>query len=370
MDPEQLRLLHDNCDTKTPDAPPLPPLPMCIACLAFTCCSNYPSSDNFERGGGQDPSFTREILNKSASFVTSPLFANCVGRFKQLPPSFRVSLVSATDDNGQPLQVSMKAGIDVKALLADPRLHRWWVQKYDLIGCRKDLEVSCSNIAPGVDNWTQAMIDKVRPFPVGLDLHSRTGKTGIHNSKTFYGYCRQRRLLFDVITKVIPPFKLRPPTSLFAFTRGPLPYIPWPERASFLDLLQKLKLNGSQEFTQVRPSHPNEDQRKVFWMSLANHSFSISPPGAGMDCHRTWEILALKTVPIVLKTSLYPLLYEGLPVVVVDKWEEMFAPGALEKFKREIMSKFGEDPFDRPDVKEKLTTRYWVDRIQSDLAQL
>ena len=56
--------------------------------------------------------------------------------------------------------------------------------------------------------------------------------------------------------------------------------------------------------------------RKTFWRSLANHL--ISPPGAGVDCHRTWEILMLNTVPIVTNTSLFQL-YEVLPVIVVDE---------------------------------------------------
>ena len=78
----------------------------------------------------------------------------------------------------------------------------------------------------------------------------------------------------------------------------------------------------------------------------------------------------LKTVPIVQKTSLYPLLYEGLPVIAVDKWSEVFEPGALEKFKRQIIEQFGDEPFERPDVKEKLTNAYWINRIRNELDQL
>ena len=45
----------------------------------------------------------------------------------------------------------------------------------------------------------------------------------------------------------------------------------------------------------------------------------MSPQGNGLDCHRTWEALILKTIPIVRTSSLDPL-YEGLPVVVVHEW--------------------------------------------------
>jgi hypothetical protein len=164
-----------------------------------------------------------------------------------------------------------------------------------------------------------------------------------------------------------PSFKTRPNTSVIAFAPGPDPQRPWPQRALFLSLLKKRNPNGSPEFVPVTKVEEEEDMRKTFWRSLANHSFLISPPGAGVDCHRTWEIFMLNTVPIVVNTSLFPL-YEDLPVMLVDEWEEVFEPGALEKFKKKIMAKFGEEPFDHPGVKEKLTTRYWVDKIQSDLA--
>lgn len=86
-----------------------------------------------------------------------------------------------------------------------------------------------------------------------------------------------------------------------------------------------------------------------------------------MDCHRTWELLALKTVPIVQRTSLVPLLYEGLPVIVVDNWDEVFAPGALDRFKQNILDQFGDEPFDRPDVTERVTNDYWKRKVELDL---
>lgn len=85
-----------------------------------------------------------------------------------------------------------------------------------------------------------------------------------------------------------------------------------------------------------------------------------------MDCHRTWEILLLKTVPIVLKSSLSPL-YQGLPVIQVDDWEEVFVPGALDRYKQKIVDEFGPAPFLRVDVTRKLTAKYWRERINEGL---
>ena len=55
---------------------------------------------------------------------------------------------------------------------------------------------------------------------------------------------------------------------------------------------------------------------------IAKASFVISPPGNGLDCHRTWEALYLKSYPVVLSSTLDPL-YENLPVVVVNSWDEV-----------------------------------------------
>jgi len=37
-----------------------------------------------------------------------------------------------------------------------------------------------------------------------------------------------------------------------------------------------------------------------YWKTLASYKYVISPPGNGVDCHRIWESLYLKTIPICL----------------------------------------------------------------------
>lgn len=50
--------------------------------------------------------------------------------------------------------------------------------------------------------------------------------------------------------------------------------------------------------------------------------FILSPPGNGLDCHRTWEALYAGTYPIVLSSALDPLFHD-LPVVIVHDWQEI-----------------------------------------------
>jgi hypothetical protein len=57
---------------------------------------------------------------------------------------------------------------------------------------------------------------------------------------------------------------------------------------------------------------------------LKRAMFAISPPGNGMDCHRTWEALYVGTIPIVVRspsTEYWKGL--GLPLWIVNDWNEL-----------------------------------------------
>ena len=50
--------------------------------------------------------------------------------------------------------------------------------------------------------------------------------------------------------------------------------------------------------------------------------FVLSPPGNGIDCHRTWEAIYLNSIPIVLSRA-WPFKDVSLPVYVVEDWNEL-----------------------------------------------
>ena len=57
---------------------------------------------------------------------------------------------------------------------------------------------------------------------------------------------------------------------------------------------------------------------------LLNSYFVISPPGNGLDCHRTWEAIYLGCVPVVLRSSLSEEFTTNLPILAVDHWSDFF----------------------------------------------
>lgn len=80
--------------------------------------------------------------------------------------------------------------------------------------------------------------------------------------------------------------------------------------------------------------------RDEFWLSLKDAAFVISPPGNGLDTHRTWEVLMLGRIPIISATPLNSI-YEGLPVWEVNDWKEFaqLTPKDLQSKLEEIRSK-------------------------------
>ena len=60
---------------------------------------------------------------------------------------------------------------------------------------------------------------------------------------------------------------------------------------------------------------------KEYLEEVAKSYFVISPNGNGIDCHKTWEALYLKTIPIVTK-SINIEFYKNLPIIIIKDWSQ------------------------------------------------
>ncbi len=90
-----------------------------------------------------------------------------------------------------------------------------------------------------------------------------------------------------------------------------------------------------------------------YLQDLSRTVFVVSPPGNGLDCHRTWEALLMGCYPIVLSSTLNPL-YENLPVVVVSNWNEV-----TEEFLQKKKEEFAIRAWDY----QKLYAPYWYQKV-------
>ena len=56
---------------------------------------------------------------------------------------------------------------------------------------------------------------------------------------------------------------------------------------------------------------------------IAQHKFTISPEGNGIDTHRHYESLYFKSVPIIERNEKILFKYENLPVLYTDDYSEI-----------------------------------------------
>jgi hypothetical protein len=84
------------------------------------------------------------------------------------------------------------------------------------------------------------------------------------------------------------------------------------------------------------------DQRlpfKEYLLSLSESYFSLSPNGNGIDCHKIWESLYLKTIPVVTK-SINIDFYNDLPIYVIEDWDKFDVNILNENLYNEIISNY------------------------------
>ena len=89
---------------------------------------------------------------------------------------------------------------------------------------------------------------------------------------------------------------------------------------------------------------------------LERYAFVASPPGNGVDCHRTWEGLYLGAIPVV-KRSIFYDAFPGLPVLAIRDWAEIatWDSSFLSQAYEELSKKIESCPY--------LKFEFWVDLV-------
>lgn len=151
----------------------------------------------------------------------------------------------------------------------------------------------------------------IRPFPIGLDLHTPRGFLSPSSKVAF----------LQSLHRDASPAEARP-LKLFCDLN-----VAWsPERHRAVDALRGC---GHMEFLASRIS------QRAIWKRYVRYPLVLSAPGNGMDTHRTWELLYLGCI-VVTKTSPLDPLYEGLPVAIVEDWREARDPVRLARWVKEL----------------------------------
>ncbi len=194
----------------------------------------------------------------------------------------------------------------------------------------------------------QGSSKKVSPIPIGIDFHTLAYKRELPDVE---GSPQAQVLQLKHIVGTLLPTSLRLKRAFVDFQH--------------FDSMQRNPRYGNENrttiFNQLKETHLIDYgpllPRSQLWKVKGNYAFSISPHGNGLDCHRTWEDLVLGCI-VIVKTSPLDPLYEGLPVVIVQDWSEV----TEENLNRWLLQY--SDAFTNPFYREKLTNRYWINKIQ------
>ena len=83
---------------------------------------------------------------------------------------------------------------------------------------------------------------------------------------------------------------------------------------------------------------------------MSEYKFIICPPGYGIDTHRCWESLLVGCIPIMIKVDSMDELYEDLPVLLVENYENITEEYLNKEYDRIKKSSYNFN---------KLYTDYW-----------
>lgn len=103
-------------------------------------------------------------------------------------------------------------------------------------------------------------------------------------------------------------------------------------------------------------SWTHKAERKPFneyLQDLAESKFVLSPEGTSIDCHRTWEAMLVGSIPVVVHSTI-DAVFEGLPVLLVDSFEQVTEEFLNSKYQEMSQKKYQE---------ERLFADYWRNKI-------
>lgn len=247
-------------------------------------------------------------------------------------PFIRVPFVLVVNDGDESFPSDCLPIDHVEALLENKYLIHLFAQNCDYQGSSK----------------------KISPIPIGIDFHtvsykSKTGGWGMAGSPK-----QQEAALMNALQTSLPTSQRK--------------------LKAFIDFQHSDTMHGSfqryLQFGEDRTSifktlletdvvdHAKWMNRKKLWDTKKEYAFSISPHGNGLDCHRTWEDLALGCI-VIIKSSPLNRLYQGLPIVLIENWDEI----NKENFQKWI-KEYG-DVSHNPSYREKLTHYYWIRKIKN-----
>lgn len=143
--------------------------------------------------------------------------------------------------------------------------------------------------------------EKVHPLPIGLqrEIGSYDNRIGI---------------MEDTIGSKVQPKKLLYINCGLGVERNE-------EERAYLPTFSRFEW-ATCRFEKNSKFFPHHEYSK-FLDEILDHKFMVCPKGHGMDCHRNWESLYLRRVPVIKDHPYFRTLMTGFPVLYVNDWDEI-----------------------------------------------
>jgi len=338
------------------------PAPLWSWDFATQCCEVHPD-------GEKDTSYLHaDLTNGSAVYVRVTKLTDFVDKFLLLPTTYRITLVTGMDDFG-PVELfsercrlgnGLHAKLTLEQFLGDERLVAWFAQNYDA-GCSP-----VTGICTPVDLYGKVVLRKLRPIPLGIDLHTWAEKRNMTSTK-FKTLVAKQRVDLSTAANASAAFLKKKTVMVASFgcTFKAQDQVRMQTRGVLCSLLEEFK----DKRWIVQTALKGEQGRHDFWYALQGNAFALAPFGRGLDTHRLWETLHLRSVPIVLSSPLDAMLETLFPVVIVKRWRDAFDHSFLLSEKRRLADRFGLDKEGRlgADGLPLLFRQPWVDLVRSSI---
>jgi hypothetical protein len=182
--------------------------------------------------------------------------------------------------------------------------------------------------------------EKLFHLPIGLDYHTMWERPGFLGMTAVSAIAQEQTLISRLESS--PQFNDRYLAAYcnwhFAIDRG--------DRRECFE-----KIDKSACYFELRPT-----SRGATWARQAECMFVVSPEGAGIDCHRSWEAITLGCIPIMKRNSI-SVLFKDLPALFVDDWAEVNRSRLNESASNLVNKRFDFN---------HIFTQYWKSRISAN----
>ena len=207
--------------------------------------------------------------------------------------------------------------------ILNPYLRELYSQNMDIQNCRDFLKERITKLwnanavilknESSLENAIHTAYMKLKQIPIGMDYHTISSKPNhkwqLKKEAQYSSPVAQEQCLIQQIRDKMTPFYQR---KIQIYSNVMLCPDRFKDRFTAMSTIPPALLHQQTTFI----------PRINMWKNMTEYAFVLSPFGNGMDCHRTWEALLCGCIPIV-RTSVFRELFEELPVLIVDKWEDV-----------------------------------------------